>query len=340
MIRWARLGAVPVCAAVVLALSAGAEPVASPASPESSMSPVARRYLDNALHILQTNAIDRHRVDWAAQTRRAYRLAAGARLPVDTYPAIQQAIDALGNPHTFFFWPSEAADWTTAAPTRLPAGRAIASTLGYLNVPGVHGSKETFVEYVRVGAAAVRDVDRSSPCGWIVDLRDDDGGNMYAMLTILAPLLGDGILGYFEDADGNRTPFGLRGGALLEEPPEEYRTPANPYRLSRPDPPVAVLTGPNTGSAGEAVLIAFKGRPDTRVFGRPTAGFATGNDGFTFSDGALLLLTMANDVDRTGVVYRNVPIPPDQAVAETVGSDAAVLAAAAWLKEQPRCRRG
>jgi hypothetical protein len=143
-----------------------------------------------------------------------------------------------------------------------------------------------------------------------------------------------GIAGV-EDADGNRTPSGFAAEHFSKNRPRGTGLRPTRTGLGRPEPPVAVLTGPSTGSAGEAVLIAFKGRPDTRVFGRSTAGFATGNDGFTFSDGALLLLTMANDVDRTGVVYRNAPIPPDQAVAETAGSDAAALAATAWLKEQP-----
>ncbi|MGV9658891.1 S41 family peptidase [Streptomyces koyangensis] len=60
-------------------------------------------------------------------------------------------------------------------------------------------------------------------------------------------------------------------------------------------PPVAVLTGPRTASAGEAVAIAFRERPDTRTFGDPTSGVPTANAPYPLSDGALVVLTTARE---------------------------------------------
>lgn len=80
---------------------------------------------------------------------------------------------------------------------------------------------------------------------------------------------------------------------------------------------VAVLTGPRTASSGEAVAIAFRGRPDTRSFGLPTAGLSTANGTFPLPDGSMLLLTAAVDADRTGRKYRD-KVDPD----ETIGADA------------------
>ena len=40
-----------------------------------------------------------------------------------------------------------------------------------------------------------------------------------------------------------------------------------PYRLRRDRPQVAVLTDNGIASSGEATLIAFRERPDTRSFG-------------------------------------------------------------------------
>lgn len=64
------------------------------------------------------------------------------------------------------------------------------------------------------------------------------------------------------------------------------------------------------------------------------------------SDGALLLITTANDADRTGHVYPDrTPIPPDQVVpdpAASVGTspeaDPVVGAATQWLADTPACQ--
>ncbi|MFD2419293.1 S41 family peptidase [Amycolatopsis pigmentata] len=108
--------------------------------------------------------------------------------------------------------------------------------------------------------------------------------------------------------------------------------------LTHQDPPVALLTSGVTASAAEAVLVAFRGLNRARTFGRPTAGFATGNTIFPLSDGAVLVVTEVRDEDRTGTLYGNVPIPPDQPLPEDATAGETVAAAQAWLHAQPGCR--
>ena len=340
MRTWLRVGGASVCLAVVLVLQGSARSLPAPPRPaEPAVSPQARAYLAEALQLIKTRALDRYRIDWVAEERRAFARTAGARTPSDTYPAISAAIKALGNPHSFLV-PAEAAQAAqqeSADVERAPDGQLIGAKLGYITTPGIRGDGAAASAYVRIGAAAVRGIDRSSPCGWIVNLRHADGGNMYPLLAVLAPVLGEGTVGYFQDADGQRTAWGIRDGTpVLNGQPA---APGNNYRLHRPRPPVALLTGPATASAGEAALVAFKGRDQTKVFGQPTAGYATGNDAFALTDGALLILTTVNDVDRTGRVYDNTPIAPDEPVAEAPTGDAPLQAAAAWLGRQPACRR-
>ena len=109
--------------------------------------------------------------------------------------------------------------------------------------------------------------------GWIVDLRGDRGGNMWAMLGILKPLLGSGDLGVFEDRTGQRS-----------RPWRAEIQGSGQVQATGPDlahVPVAVLIGPQTASAGEAVAIAPKGRPQTRVFGHATHWPTPGNTTFS-----------------------------------------------------------
>lgn len=67
--------------------------------------------------------------------------------------------------------------------------------------------------------------------------------------------------------------------------------------------PVAVLTDSQTASSGQAIVAAFKGRPHTCSFGPPTYGVPTANQEEQLSDGALMVLTLAVDADRTGHRY-------------------------------------
>ncbi|NTU83835.1 MAG: hypothetical protein HGA45_31425 [Chloroflexales bacterium] len=62
--------------------------------------------------------------------------------------------------------------------------------------------------------------------------------------------------------------------------------------------PVALLISPATVQGGETALIAFRGRPDTRLFGEPTEGVPFLPDHTTLSDGAELFVSGARAYDR------------------------------------------
>ncbi|MFB7170626.1 S41 family peptidase [Streptomyces sp. NPDC056254] len=346
--------------------AAGALTAAPSPQPTSDMSAAAELYLTHVLDLLQNNSMEKNKVDWPEVRRQAFAEAAGARTTADTYDAIDLAVKALDNPHTVFMRPDQAAAFNpspeveapgTGVPAPVPRGRLVGQEIGYVSLP----TTERIPGYARAGARAVRTLDASRPCGWIVDLRGDSGGAIWPKLDVLAPLLGDGRLGAFVDADGNQAAWALNKGQLSvagevipkDLPPnietgadavEDYVT-HNAYVLKRPRPPVAVLTGPRTASAGEAALIAFRGRPESRSFGLPTAGLATGNASYPLNDGALLLVTSAADMDRTGRRYVNTPIAPDVRVAFTDrdmrwGTDDPVIdSAREWLESRPACTR-
>jgi C-terminal processing protease CtpA/Prc len=89
-----------------------------------------------------------------------------------------------------------------------------------------------------------------------------------------------------------------------------------------------VLTDRAVASSGEAVVVAFRARPNTRSFGSPTCGLSTANQGFRLSDGATLALTVAVMADRTRAPY-GLSLAPD----EPVSGDAEVVQGAIdWLR--------
>lgn len=183
----------------------------------------------------------------------------------------------------------------------------------------------------------VRDADSSPRCGWIVDLRNNSGGNMWPMLLGVEPLLripGDGIqvLGMLRGA-GPNVPWESHDGTLMVKGRPMLGFGQSGYRLREPGVPVAVLLGERTASSGEATALAFRGRPDSRSFGAPTAGFATSNSSIRLPDGTLFLLTDTLMADRNGMGDGG-PIVPDQ---PAEGEAATVTAASRWLLSQPGC---
>ncbi|NBC85366.1 MAG: hypothetical protein GVY25_04155 [Bacteroidetes bacterium] len=176
----------------------------------------------------------------------------------------------------------------------------------------------------------------ATPCGWIVDVRGNTGGNMWPMLAGLGPVVGPGRHGAFVEASGDRQPWfyedGRAGvvflGGWFKVGAAEVG--ALPHQFDPPHPPVAVLTDGHTASSGEAVAVTFRGRSNARSFGASTMGLTTGNQIVRLPDGARLFVTSSVYADRTGRVYGG-PLVPD------VRTTAPEADARDWLAQQPGC---
>jgi hypothetical protein len=98
------------------------------------------------------------------------------------------------------------------------------------------------------------------------------------------------------------------------------------------------LVGNTTRSGGEQTLVAFLGRPATRVFGGPTAGSPVVAPNLPMADGGVLRIPIWVPVDRTGAAHTS-NITPDEVIGDTraTGGDAIRDAAIDWLETQPGC---
>jgi hypothetical protein len=319
----------------------------SPANlyPETAPSAAVQAYLQKALDIARTQSLVRDSIDWPTAQREMLAMAHGMQTPAESYPIFTYLLGLLrqhGDHHSGFLTPAvvsangvPAAAQNAVAATA-PSARYLGQGLAYVAVPGfssLNGERQlAFASQVQ---ALIKQLDTDNLItGWVVDLRGNGGGNMYPMLAGLGPLTGEGTLGYF--VTGRREePFGYRQGeAYAEKPGHGVRVP-QPYTLRHPASPVAVLIGPRTASSGEITAQAFMGRPATRVFGQPSAGFTTANQLFRLSDGAALNLAVSTEADRTHRQHTG-PLVPDEAVPPTADerTDAALQAASAWLRKQ------
>ena len=309
-----------------VACSSPEPPVTAPLP--TTISPVAAAYLEEVTTLLQRHSVNRRTIDWTAFRADIIAAAGPAQSIADTGPGIRRALALLGDGHSIYI-PLRGAP--ISVPTRTcnaPSVRLVGVTsgIGYVRVRQFAGSGAEATLYPQQLQDNNRLADRDGLVGWIVDLRGNSGGNMYPMLAGIGPILGEGVAGYFLDADSLTTSFSYRAGisAYAETPLHQV---SSVYQLKTPNPRVAVLTDGWVASSGEAMAVAFRGRPHTRSFGTATCGLSTGNATYFLSDTSRLVITTSTMADRTRRGYGDA-ITPDEVIANP---DDAVTRAFQWL---------
>ena len=281
------------------------------------MSTPADDYLAAALAIIEQHAMHRARIDWPTLRLAATRHAVGASTPADTYDTIRWVLTQLQDGHSFFDPPDRGeiaiASGAYDQEATVPNGHLRTDRIAYLQVPAFRGSPQHGTRYADALQTQIAQLDTADPVGWMVDLTENSGGNMWPMLAGLGPLLGEGPLGSFDFPNQPPAIWSYRAGQACFDDFALAQTSNGGYHLRKIAPPVALLTTTRTASSGEAVLVAFCGRPNTCRFGTPTRGLTTANEGFPLPDGATISVTVATFVDRLGRVYGQA-IAPDQYV--------------------------
>lgn len=299
-----------------------------------------QEFLETFLAVVEEQALNSPSVNWLDVKSRARAMASNASKTSDTYPAIAYVLAQLRDNHSYLQTPDGAdfpipgRSWKSSPRRVLRSGnsrllRSNKGQIGYVVVGSVSGERGDVVldRYCAQLRSSVSTFNQARPVGWIVDLRQNGGGNMWPMLVGIGPILGEGTLGYFKERKGY-TPWFYRKGRAgliaqhLEQ--EMFSVNANdvPSDIST-NSSVAVLIDGGTGSSGEAVAISFLGKHNVRFFGEKTAGLSTGNETINLTDGATLFLTTSIMADRNRKLYLD-GIKPDLTIS-TVGSDGRIL---------------
>jgi hypothetical protein len=148
---------------------------------------------------------------------------------------------------------------------------------------------------------------------WIIDLQAMGGGDMWPVLAGLGGLLHGPIVGGFASKTDAVQWIVAPGRSGLDGvgPIIDTHEPSHEVERDLSVAPVAVLIGPGTRSAGEALAIAFIGRPDVRIFGAPSAGFTNSAVQQVLSGHRYLFgIVTALNMDRRGTIHQG-PVQPD-----------------------------
>ncbi len=315
--------------AIALVLSAACAAQSGTAVGSTKSDPVA--YLNRALDEIQQHALRSNSVDWPRVRAEAFARIRGANNTVDTYDAIRFALASLGDHHSSLHLSPALEALDARRHSGIASGPTVdrdsANFSPYVGRYEPEGHIETrrgkgfalvvvtkcfpenehqFVAFETKLQQIIRDLNDAHPSGWIVDLRGNVGGNMWPMLAGIGPLLGESDdLGEFFNTNGHAV-WVYRNGMAGEV--ENGKFDAYPSVAGQPYhivgiANVAVLIDRSTGSSGEAIAVAFRGRIHTRFFGQHTEGVSTVNQVFPLSDGASMWLTIGVQADRTGKQY-------------------------------------
>lgn len=240
----------------------------------------------------------------------------------------------LNDGHSFFSTPQEWKEMHNGnenlkkGDAHFSSGEIIDGNIAYIHVPTFASvDRELVKRSVDSLQTLIQKLDNLNPKGWIIDLSANSGGNSFAMIPGLGPLLGNGPCGYSISADGTKMTFFYNEGlAGWDEQMDTLKI--NPYHVRNPSLPIAVIYGNKTASSGEATALAFIGKKNCRSFGQETGGYTTRVDNCILSDSASINLASGYKADRNGVVYKGTKIPPD---VPTKNHDESIQMATEWI---------
>jgi len=306
-------------------------------------------YLDTVLNLIERRSLYGKHADWPMIRDSANSIASNARNIQDLMPAIKYVFTTIGDHHGGLLYRGQkygmegkkivvgdefSAVWKIGAKIRT---QILDSEYAYIFIPPIWALTETETTmYAQQIQDSICKLNRSNIRGWIVDLRANLGGNMYAMIGGLGCLIGDGVLGSFIDAKGHTTHFLLKMGDAFEGT-KRWTNIQNKCMMTE-HPKIAILLSQLTSSSGEIVAIAFKGRPMTKFIGENTAGYVTANDDPYFIDkDSMLLVAAATISDRNHKLYTDFVQPDLNMIGGDnfidLKRDLKVKASLQWLKE-------
>ena len=252
-----------------------------------------QQYVRKAIRIMDGQGLFAEGPDW--ESAKASALTSKPASLEEAQEIVRAAAKVAGGKHSFLqLEGSVVAD----AESEWPAPEVtFRDGIPVVSLPHFSGNQAEGVKY----ASAVLSAIPEDIPGLVIDLRGNTGGNMYPMIAAVHRFLpnDDEMLRFRTRKRTQWIPlsFAVQSAGVQLQPHIQC--------------PVAILTDDHTASSGEATLICFRGLDYVKVFGGPTAGYASANQIFPLPGGDHLVLTTGCDVARTGEVFCDDPIDPD-----------------------------
>jgi carboxyl-terminal processing protease len=242
------------------------------------------------------------------------------------YSVFITALQNAGDHHSLFL-SKAVSDWVNKVNKEevLITSKYLGNNIGYLKIPFcMTFDAEKDLNFANTLIKQIRNLDENGIDKWIIDLRDNIGGNRWPMLAGLTPIIGDGLIGY-NIVLNKHLPIIIKKGLI------NYSTiETNQYTTKRPFKKIAVIINEHTGSSGEMVAIALLGFEETKSFGQESGGYTTINSSRDYKDGTQLYLETGYSVDKNKKIYFP-SIKPDFPLSNKLTEEEIIKSVENWL---------
>ncbi|KIX22677.1 hypothetical protein SY27_02310 [Flavobacterium sp. 316] len=275
---------------------------------QNSIPKEVSEYLTETLDLLEEKSVNKSKIDWNEFRIDIFKKAQNAKTIQDTYSTISYAISKLNDNHSYFKPAIKSEINSEDKPLPIFSDEITPNDIGYIRIPFCIGAENEYNNYITKIREKIEKQSQKELKGWVIDLRGNFGGNMWPMLLAIEPLIGNGTLGYFIDANNNNKAWKIiKGKAYIEDQLIMETTINSKENLNNQF--LAILTDNQTASSGEAITVALKSRENSKSFGKPTFGVSTGCVSHQLSDGSIINLAESSFADRKMTKYGSSILP-------------------------------
>ena len=305
-----------------LLIFAGADAQQKMVNPEKDKTDSIKLYLKRALDLMKKRSVNSSKLNWEEIYKNANAAAENARTIADTYPIIKKTLLKLEDSHSKFFSPKEVEAYLLGyrkTGQQFPEMKSaiLEGGYAYIQLPSFASFNfEEWDEYVKTFWDKIAELESKHPKGWIIDIRDNEGGMFVPMYASISPFLNQRNVIGWKDGLGRYTFMNFKNGKFYENNLARYLIKIGDRKIKVARKPIVVLINQGTASSGEFAAISFVGQKEISFVGTKTTGLTSANQEHKLSDGAFLVLTEGNTIDRNKKEYAEVGkgLQPDYSV--------------------------
>ncbi len=284
-------------------------------------------YLKKALDLMKKRSVNSSKLNWEEIYKDANAAAENAKTIADTYPIIKKALLKLEDSHSKFFSPKQVEAYLLGyrkTGQQFPEMKSaiLEGGYAYVQLPSFASFNfEEWDEYVKTFWGKIAALESKHPKGWIIDIRDNEGGMFAPMYAAISPFLNQRKVIGWKNGFGKYIFMNFKNGKFYENNLATHQFKLGDQKIKIARIPIAVLINQGTGSSGEFAAISFVGQKNISFVGTKTTGLTSGNQEHKLADGAFLVLTEGNTVDRNRKEYAEIGkgLQPDYPV-DNIGS--------------------
>lgn len=279
---------------------------------EKSRTDSVKLYLKEALDLMKKRSVNSSKLNWEEIYQNANAAAENAKTIADTYPIIKKTLLKLGDSHSKFFSPKQVEAYLLGyrkTGQQFPEIKSAILEGGYAYVQLPSFASFNFAEwdeYVKTFWDKIAALESKHPKGWIIDVRDNEGGMFAPMYAAISPFLNQSKVIGWKDGFGKYIFMNFKNDKFYENNLARYQFKLGGQKIKIAKAPMVVLINQGTASSGEFAAISFVGQKNIAFVGTKTTGLTSANQEHKLADGAFLVLTEGNTVDRNRKEYAEV----------------------------------